>query len=80
MHQRGTQLFDKGKEGNYGSGSKTLNWYCSPKEKDGDMMSLQPVVLRKHGTCTRTQFFELIEGQHTFIPHKLPNHYFNFPK
>jgi hypothetical protein len=36
MRQRGTRLFDKGNEGNDGSGSKTLNCYCSLKEKDGD--------------------------------------------
>jgi hypothetical protein len=43
-------------------------------------MSLQPTVLRKHGTRTHSQFFELSEDHHAFIPHKLLNHRFNLPK
>jgi hypothetical protein len=78
--QRGARLFDKGNEGNDGRGSKTVNCYGSPKEKDGDMMSVQPAARRKHGTRARCPFFELIEGHRAFTPHKLPNHRFNFPE
>jgi hypothetical protein len=42
-------------------------------------MSWQPAALRKHGTRAHSQFFELIEGHHSFTRHKLSNHRFNFP-